>query len=315
MSVTKGLFYKEAFPHSGYPIKVSISRLKTLVAIADSGSFADAARLVFLTPAAVGQQVKQLEKEFGVQLFDRNMRSPQLTPIGRALVPRARELINSYQQLVPSLLNEQVEPQEISIGAVATTVSGLVPKALAALRGEYPNLHIRIVPGLSADLVPLVEQAYLDAAIISSPPMSYAHMQFRAFVEEPYVLLAPVETVSDDPTELLGTLPFIRFNRRAWVGQQVDGWLRRHKIRVNETMELDTLETISSMVYYGLGVSIVPQRCVPAPHPLPIRRITLGDGLDPRVLGVISHPDNPRFQLVDILYDALSEIANAGIQS
>lgn len=289
---------------------MSINRLKTLVAIADSGSFAEAARLVFLTPAAVGQQIKQLEKEFAVQLFDRNMRSPQLTPVGRALVPRARELIKSYEKLVPALLDEQLEPQEISIGAVATTVSGLVPRALVALRADYPNLHIRIVPGLSADLVPLVEQAYLDAAIISSPPMSYAHMQFRAFVEEPYVLLAPAEAVASDPAELLRAYPFIRFNRRAWVGQQIDGWLRRHKIRINETMELDTLETISSMVFHGLGVSIVPQRCVPAPRPLPIRRIALGDDLDPRVLGVISHPDNPKFRLVDILFDALNSTAS-----
>ena len=115
----------------------------------------------------------------------------RLNPLGRALVPRAREIIKSYEDLVPSLLGEQTEIQKISIGAVPTTMAGLVPRALSALRGSYRNLHIRVMPGLSADLLPLVEQGYLDAAIISKSPQTYAHMLFRAFAEEPYVLLYP----------------------------------------------------------------------------------------------------------------------------
>ena len=290
---------------------MSLNRLKTLIAIADTGSFTEAASSVFLTPAAVGQQIKQLEKEFGITLFDRNMRSPQLTPLGRSLVPRARELVRIYENLIPSLIDGQMEQQEISIGAVSTTVSGLVPKALTLLRNTYPNLHIRITPGLSTDLLPMVEQGYLDAAIISKPPQSYAHMQFSRFADEPYILLAPGDAPSDSPTELLKTYPFIRFNRRAWVGQQIDGWLRKQKTRVNETTELDTLETISSMVYHGLGVSIVPRRCVPVPHPLKIKRLLLKDGIAPRTLGVISHPDNPKFKLVGILLEALTLITQA----
>ena len=287
---------------------MSLNRLKTLIAIADTGSFAEAASAVFLTPAAVGQQIKQLEKEFGVPLFDRNMRSPQLTPVGRALIPKAREMIRVYDNLIPSLLDEQMELQDVSIGAVSTTVSGLVPKALVALRANYPNLHTRVVPGLSTDLVPMVEQGYLDAAIISDPPRAYTHMKFSPFAEEPYILLAPLDSQSSDPVELLSSYPFIRFNRRAWVGQQIDGWLRKRKINVTEAMELDTLEAISSMVFHGLGVSIVPRRCVPVPQPLAIRRIPLDDGIKPRTLGVISHPDSPRFKLVDILLGALTDI-------
>jgi DNA-binding transcriptional LysR family regulator len=287
---------------------MSLNRLKTLVAIAESGSFVEAAQRVFLTPAAVGQQIKLLEKELGVQLFDRNMRSPRLNPLGRALVPRAREIIKSYENLVPSLLGEPMELQEISIGAVPTTMSGLVPRALAALRSNYHNLHIRIVPGLSAELLPLVEQGYLDAAIISKPPQSYAHMHFRAFAEEPYVLLAATDAAAVEPELLLESQPFIRFNRRAWVGQQVDEWLRRKKIKVVESMELDTLEMISSMVFHGLGVSIVPRPCVPSPRPLPVLQIPLDASASPRTLGVISHPDSTKFKLIDILLGELIRI-------
>lgn len=286
---------------------MSIHRLRTLIAIAESGSFVAAADIVSLTAAAVGQQVKALEDEFGVSLFDRNKRSPQLTPIGRALIPKARELITAYENLVPSLLDNLKQVQEMSIGAVPTTMTGLVPKSLIALRKDYSNLHIRIVPGLSADLLPLVERGYLDAAIISEPRHVQDHLQFRAFASEPLIFIAPSASTLTQPQELLETFPFIRFNRRAWVGQQIDDWLIEKKLKVNESMELDTLEAISTLVFHGLGVSIVPKRCVPSHRPLPLTRIPLKSA-KPRLLGILSRPDNVKFKLIDIFLAEITKL-------
>jgi len=70
-------------------------------------------------------------------------------------------------------------------------------------------------------------------------------------------------------------------------------------------MELDTLESISAMVYHGLGVSIVPMRCVPSPRPLELKRIPLPSA-SPRRLGLLSRHDNARFKLIDIVFHELS---------
>jgi DNA-binding transcriptional LysR family regulator len=70
-------------------------------------------------------------------------------------------------------------------------------------------------------------------------------------------------------------------------------------------MELDTLESISAMVYHGLGVSIVPMRCVPSPHPLALKRIPL-PAASPRRLGLLSRHDNAKFKLINIVYHELS---------
>lgn len=289
---------------------MSIRRLKTLIAIAETGSFAGAAERVCLTPAAVGQQVRALERELGVALFERHRRSPQLSRLGRALVPKARAVVESYDRLVPSLTDSD-GPQELVIGAVPTTMTGLVPGMLAALRGTHAGLHVRVVPGLSADLMPQVERGLMDAAIVSQPGQSYDHLEWRVFAEEPLMVLAPLGAPGDDPFSLLEGFPFIRFNRRAWVGRQIDEWLRLRKPRIRESMELDTLESISAMVFHGLGVSIVPGRCVPSPRPLPLKRVALDPSAPPRRLGLLWRRDDANPQLLDLILAELVGVVRA----
>ncbi len=125
---------------------MSIRRLKTLIAIAEYGTFADAAKKVLLSKAAVSQQMKSLEDEFGMLLFDRSKRSPRLNPLGQVMVPKARNIIRSYEELAPSLLEKSMIEGELTIGALPTTMSGLIPRSLGILRTTYPSLHIRIVP-------------------------------------------------------------------------------------------------------------------------------------------------------------------------
>ena len=79
---------------------MSIRRLRTLVAVAEQGTFAAAAESVFVSQAAVSMQMKALEQALGVTLFDRRRRPPALNPVGLALVPRAREVIRAYDAML-----------------------------------------------------------------------------------------------------------------------------------------------------------------------------------------------------------------------
>lgn len=284
---------------------MNITRFKTLLAIAELGTFAEAAAAVHLTPAAVSQQIKALEEELGVTLFDRSKRPPELNPAGYALVPKARELVRIYEDLKPTLAGHMNTVENLVVGTVPTTMTGLMPKALKALQDSHQNLHVRLYSGLSEDLYAQVDRGFLDAAVISEPLTVYEHLSWRPFAEEPLVVLASSETESDDPKEILESYPYIRFARRAWVGRAIDEWLRDNNVRIRETMELETLEATAAMVLHNLGVSIVPMSCCAVPEQALLRMIPLGKTARPRVLGVISRRDSGKDQLIEILWNEL----------
>ncbi|MEO0751507.1 MAG: LysR substrate-binding domain-containing protein, partial [Pseudomonadota bacterium] len=236
---------------------MTIKHLKTLVAIADAKTFSAAAETVHVTHAAVSQQMRTLEADLGVALFDRTTRTPELTPMARQVVARARRIIHDYDTLIPSLLADGGLSGTIALGAMPTTLTGLAPLAMSVLKDKYPEIGLHIRPGLTRSLLVEVERGTLDAAIISKPHLMPEGLVFRDLAQEPMHLITGLNETEENPITLLKTRPFIRFNRNAVVGGVIDNWIIARRIRVSETMELDSLEAITSMVHENLGVSIV----------------------------------------------------------
>lgn len=284
---------------------MSLRRLRTLIAVDDHKTFSAAADAVFVTHAAVSQQMRLLEEEWQVQLFDRSRRTPQLTPAGRALAARAREILRAYDTIVASVLGDEGFSGEVSLGAVPMTLTGLTPLSVRLLKHSYPDLNVRIVPGMTTQMIAEVERGALDAALLSRQGPLPGEVSHADVAQEPMQLLAPEDMQGEDVIALLTEHPFIRFSRDAVVGGLIDTWLRENGIKVRVTMELQGLEAISSMVLAGLGVSIVPARCVRGFNPLPLRRLPLPEGAPVRQLTLAYRRDNPRLPVIQEIHKAL----------
>ena len=291
---------------------MTIRMLKTLIAIEENSTFSAAADAVFVTHAAVSQQMKLLEAEWGLTIFDRSRRTPEFTPVGRALVLKARKVVADYDNLVPSVLEVDGLSGELMLGAVPTTLTGLVPLAVSSLKKSYPNLHVRIQPGLTHDLTLQLERGRIDAAIISRPSHILKGLVWHEIAQEEMQLLAARDTVSDDPIQLLRDNPFIRFSRNAVVGSMIEAWLQDHKIIVTDAMELEGLEAISSMVLCNMGVAIAPRRCVQVMYPLPLKRISLGPDAPRRILGVACRLDSPKTRAIEEVVVRLRQAVEIG---
>ena len=284
---------------------MTIRRLRTLIAVADQRTFSAAAETVHVTHAAVSQQMQALEADLGVSLFDRTKRIPELTPIARQIVAKARTLVADYDNLLPSVLADGGLNGVITLGALRTTLTGLTPQAMAAFKVKYPQVGLHIRPGLTSMLLADLERGTLDAAIVTQPHLVPIGLHFRALTKEPLHLIAAPQEPENDPLLLLRERPFIRFNRNAVLGTLIDNWLLSNRIRVSETMELDSPEAISSMVHANLGVSIVPNLVIKPQDGVPVKRLSLGPDAPHRTLGLIHRKDQSKMQAIDALFEAL----------
>ena len=289
---------------------MSIRDLRTFLAIAESGSFAAAARSIRRTQSAVTVQMKTLEDEFGIVLFDRARRPPVLSASGRAFLPRAIEAVEAYDRLYQASSDAVVEGH-LRLGVVPSVITGIMPKALASLRTRYPAVHIELSMGLSKDLVGRVERGSLDAAIISQFKKSKTGLVWSPYAEEPLVLIAPLDARGRRAEDLIAAYPFIRYSRQTWVGEFIDAFIKRRRLRIKETMVLDTLEAITTMVHSGLGVSIVPLRASDDLILLRVRVVPFTGLSARRVLGIIHAPSHPKQALVSMLLQALKTVSRA----
>ena len=291
---------------------MSIRNLRTLVAIADHGSFGAAGQAVHVTHAAVSQQMKALEAELGIALFDRQSRPPCLTPVGKRLVARARTLIEDYDRLVPSVLEDDGLTGTLRLGALRTTLTGLAPQAFARLQARYPSLSLRIHPGLTQSLLIELERDALDVALVTKPYLLPSSLAFREITQEPLQLIVSAQETTQDPISLIKSRPYIRFNRNAVVGSLIENWLNARGLRVHETMELDSLEAIESMVVAGLGVSIVPRASFTAQAnsatQANVAYLGLGADAPVRVLGLAYRKDQLKSHAVDEVFAAFQAV-------
>ena len=287
---------------------MTIRRLRTLVAVAETKTFSAAADVVHITHAAVSQQMQTLEADLGIELFNRSTRTPQLTPAARQIVEKARTLISDYDNLVPSVMNDAGVRGVITLGVLRTTLTGLTPQAMAAMKARYPDIGFHIRPGLTTTLLAEGERGNLDAAITSKPHLMPAGLVFRELAAEPMQLIAAVEEQEGDPIALLKTRPFIRFDRTAVVGAVIDNWILSKRIQVAETMELDCPEAIASMVHANLGVSIVPDLAVKPQDAVTVKRLGLGPDAPHRILGLVHQENHIKQRAVDELHQALAQV-------
>lgn len=272
--------------------------LHTFVAVVDHGSMAAAARVLNITPAAVAQQIRTLEREIGAPLIARAGRSVHVTEPGSRILERTRELLRGVADL-STIATDETPAGELRLGAGTNALTGLVPDILARLVELHPKLKVFIRPGYSPELYRAVEAGDLDAAVVLEAPFPLPKTcGWELLREEELVVLAPRRWAGRDPHELLQTEPLVRYDRTQWGGRVADQYLQRAGIVPQERFELNALNAIAVMVDRGLGVSLVPDWLRPWPEGLDVVCLPLPLPSEPRRIGVVWSRATVRHRLV-----------------
>ncbi|ARP89443.1 LysR family transcriptional regulator [Bordetella genomosp. 9] len=260
--------------------------LQSFVTVVESGSFAQAARRLDLTPTAVAARIKALEDTLGLSLIKRAGRSVRPTEAGMRILDRARALLRDARDLAALAENDDAMG-ELRLGVFVSAMTSVLPPVLRRVYERHPSLSVFVTPGASVDLCHRVGAGELDAAIVVEPQFAIGKtVRWQAVMEEPLVVVAPAGMEGRDPHELLRTQPFIRYDRSVLGGQLADRYLRDHRIVPRQRLEMDSLLGVAALVDQGLGVALLPDWSslwssryaltrIPLPGRAPVRRVGL----------------------------------------
>jgi DNA-binding transcriptional LysR family regulator len=275
--------------------------LESFVLVVKHGSVAEAARRLNLTSAAVTQRLHALEHELGTSLVMRAGRTMLPTQAGWAILPQAQSLLSGVRDL-HGIATARDFTGELSLGAVSSALTGILPPILSQLTTKYPRMKLFITPGMSADLYRKVCDGQLDAAVIIQPKFTLPkNCEWKTWRKEPLIVLVHRGIKERDAHRIIQNQPFIRYDRQQWGGRLADEYLQRYDLHPQDRYELDSLEAIAVLVDRQLGVSLVPDWAPPWPQNLILTKIPLPKPFENRRVGLLWRLASARIHLVTAL--------------
>ena len=287
---------------------MQLKQLKPLIAIADTGSFHAAAEVVCITQSAVSMQMKNLEEQLQIELFERSVRPPRLSNSAQLILEQARKIVELSDNLLETSPVAGQFSGFIRIGSIPG-VSFMLPDTLCLLRDKYRDLQLRVFSNYTDELITQVLTGKLDAAVVTQPSELDAHLTSRQILVEPMVVLAPKDMTGTSDEVLLKTQPLISFNRKAEVSRRIEEALLQRRIKVDPIMEMDTLETFQMMIQRGLGIGILPVSSVRKHLRDDLYIVPFGTPPLTRKITLIQRSDHRRVSLLDAFYSTMVNVA------
>lgn len=237
-------------------------QLETFLAVAQSGSFSGAGKVMHRTQPAISQLVRKLELEIGEPLFDRSSRDGLLTDAGKVLQEYATKMLNLRREAHASLEElRQVQRGTLVIAANEFTSLYLLP-VLEEFRRFSPMIKISIHRSLASSIADQVLDHTVELGVLSfrpENPLLQSVVVFRdelVFVVPSAHPLAKAKTVS---IRQLGAESFVAHNVVSPYRMKVLEAFKRHKTPLNMDVEMPTIEAIKRFVAAGNGVALVPR--------------------------------------------------------
>lgn len=243
-------------------MNITFRQLRVFAEVARLGSVQRAAELLHLTPPAVSMQLKEVESQIGLPLFDRSARKLSLNTTGEYFLVYARRLLATLKEAEDAMARfTRMESGVLTVGMVSSA-KYFLPRMLAAFHAEHPAVELRLRLGNREQLAALMDANEVDLAIMGRPPKDFPS-RAEPFAMHPHVLVtspqhplaqAALETV---PAAVLAREPFIVREHGSGTRAALMEYLDHHQLQPMFVMEMDSTEAIKQAVMAGLGVSLL----------------------------------------------------------
>lgn len=237
-------------------------QLKTFLTIARLQSFTLTAQSLNYAQSTVTTQIKLLEKELGVRLFERLGHCITLTPEGKKLLPFAEQILKLSNDAKGAMNNSDLIGGTLSIGAVESLCVMWLPKILKEYRKRYPNVEISLKFGNSTDFFRFLKENTIDVAFFLEKKIREEDFITEIEFPEPLVLLSlpehPLaEKESVFPEDLAGE-PLILTEIGCSYRALFENILAQYGIKPHSIIETGNVQSIKQLAMSGLGITLLP---------------------------------------------------------
>ncbi|NOZ11493.1 MAG: LysR family transcriptional regulator [Gammaproteobacteria bacterium] len=244
---------------------MNLRDLKYIIAVAETHHFGRAAERCFISQPTLSGQIKKLEEELGVAIFERSNRSVEITPVGEAILTHARQMMEQadvIQQLAQAHQDPLAGP--LRIGAIPTLSPYLMPLILMPLKKRHPQMKLVLSEELTDTLLQRLHNHEIDAALLATPEEEQDRESLPLF-DEPFWIAYPRDhpfytrdkiTLRDLDKENLLLLA----EGHCLAKQAMDVCHIQERQAQGEMADLraSSLETLIQLVGAGFGTTLVP---------------------------------------------------------
>jgi len=284
---------------------VTLRQLRVFTAVARHLSFVRAAEDLNLTPPAVSMQIKELESEVGMPLFDRTPRKVTLTMVGEYVLAQTQRVLAAMrdaEDMVARFRGLKTGPLDV---AMVSTAKYFLPRLLVQFRDEHPGIDIRLqVCNNRDEIVALMQEGAVELAIMGRPPRGWP-TRAEPFAMHPHVLVTALEHrfvgMEEVPAAALAGEGFIVREPGSGTRAALDEYLSAHHLAPRVAMQMSSNESIKQAVMSGMGIALLSLH-------------TIGMELDYRLIAmpnVAGLPVMRRWHVVNNLAKTLSPAAEA----
>ena len=248
---------------------MDIRQLKYFLTIAQEGQVTRAAKLLNMEQPPLSRQLKLMEEELGVKLFERNGKGLKLTDSGELLKQKAEALLVQFDESLREVKGmEEGVRGVLSIGSVVSCIS-LLPKRIELFRERYPQVTFKISEGDHFYLGEQLEKRAIDLVVARLPFEAQRHPQQYTILplpSDPFVAVIPSSWTAYSSKEAicmkeLAQFPFLtlKTDKTTRMHEQVVNECKRHGFVPNIICECSSVAIIMSLIAGGIGATVFPK--------------------------------------------------------
>lgn len=245
---------------------MELRHLRYFVVVAEELHFGRAAERLHLSQPPLSMQIKALESEIGLQLFDRNRRKVELTPAGAVFLREARDILGRIEQATAAARRAgRGEVGELSVGFITIADYNVLPLVLSEFRNRYPDVRLNLREATTDAQLRDLAARRIDVGFMLSPVQD-DRLATQPLLQEPLVVALPerhplAQGRGPLSLALLADAPFILIPRHMAPGlyDDVVSFCRSAGFSPRMEQEAVQMQTIISLVSAGLGVALIPE--------------------------------------------------------